>query len=571
MRSDREEIPEGFTKADADKAETMEARLQTSTTRAGVSPLVAPGCQAYWPAPYEVCGAIKDKYNSLGGPNSFLKYPISAELTNPGNTGKRSEFMVGPIYWSAATGAHPIVNSFMTKWGSLGWEGGYLRYPTTDEIVNPDGVGRRQEFQGGAIYWHPVSTVNGAAIGGAIRDKWNTVQAERPGSLLGYPTSDETVLPDGQGRMNRFERGVIYWSPATGAHPVAEPVLGQWASAGYEASGFGYPIEGAMAEPGSSVRQKFQNGSIYTPGTHVPVGGGLSLTYGVPTNNVLQAGALPDGISYTGPGYRLTLRVGPYATLSLAELEIQNSQAPTEFRLVFGLPGGFSLNRAERSVEIRNSTGGVVGDIQNPVAFDANLNGVQPQISVSGNQVTYRFGQAVALPVNAVHLVASDSNKQYNPYYRIGAQVSLRCSLESFDCSRSVRAWFDSKKHSEIHYPDRLDSNGTAIYYNDRLDADRHCMWQAMTTEASNAAFAQRLGDAHEEDGEHTDPPQSPGAMEMDQYNNITGRAVGLRHEKDVTGIIVECNSYADSVRIATPDQFGTNTAENDLVALSGP
>lgn len=50
MRSDREEIPEGFTKADADKAEMMEATLAGGNLRA----LAAPGCQVYWPAPYEV-------------------------------------------------------------------------------------------------------------------------------------------------------------------------------------------------------------------------------------------------------------------------------------------------------------------------------------------------------------------------------------------------------------------------------------------------------------------------------------------------------------------------------------
>lgn len=82
MRSDREEIPDGFTKEDADRAETMEARSRMAR--------LTPGCQVYWPAPYEVCGAIKDKYNSLGGPNSFLLWPTTNELTNPDGYGKRS-------------------------------------------------------------------------------------------------------------------------------------------------------------------------------------------------------------------------------------------------------------------------------------------------------------------------------------------------------------------------------------------------------------------------------------------------------------------------------------------------
>ncbi|MDG3011094.1 hypothetical protein G4X40_13135 [Rhodococcus sp. D2-41] len=382
MPSDREEIPEGFTKADADKAETMEARLQTSTTRAGVSPLVAPGCQAYWPAPYEVCGAIKDKYNSLGGPNSFLKYPISAELTNPGNTGKRSEFMVGPIYWSAATGAHPIVNSFMTKWGSLGWEGGYLRYPTTDEIVNPDGVGRRQEFQGGAIYWHPVSTVNGAAIGGAIRDKWNTVQAERPGSLLGYPTSDETVLPDGQGRMNRFERGVIYWSPTTGAHPVVEPILNAWANVGYERSSYGYPTADMTSDPAhiGGVVHQFQHGPLAVQANLVPVSGnshchGQDITGCVPSgpsvlDDCVQHIIVDDNANlalYNGGQYRL--ECGDFRNHiskhfshpnEISDEDGRNFFKCTSNALIFGVPADADMGDGHQTRYINSGVQGFV-------------------------------------------------------------------------------------------------------------------------------------------------------------------------------------------------------------------
>lgn len=56
------------------------------------------------------------------------------------------------------------------------------------------------------------------------------------GGRLGYPTSDESKLPDGQGRMNRFEHGVVYWSPDTGARPGTGAVLDQWSRTGFEAS-----------------------------------------------------------------------------------------------------------------------------------------------------------------------------------------------------------------------------------------------------------------------------------------------------------------------------------------------
>ena len=87
MRSDREDVPAGFSKADADKAETMEAK-----TEQGGAAFADPGCQVYWSAPYEVCGAIKDKYNELGGPSSFLLWPTTNELTQPDGIGKRTVF-----------------------------------------------------------------------------------------------------------------------------------------------------------------------------------------------------------------------------------------------------------------------------------------------------------------------------------------------------------------------------------------------------------------------------------------------------------------------------------------------
>src|SRR5699024_7575235 len=54
MRSDREEVPAGFSKANADKAETMEAALAGGDSE--MRTLAAPDCQVYWPAPYEAIG-----------------------------------------------------------------------------------------------------------------------------------------------------------------------------------------------------------------------------------------------------------------------------------------------------------------------------------------------------------------------------------------------------------------------------------------------------------------------------------------------------------------------------------
>ncbi|WP_458688772.1 LGFP repeat-containing protein [Nocardia tengchongensis] len=225
MRSDREQIPGGFSKDDADKAETMEAELKASGGRRPSAPrttqfVADDGCQVYWPAPYYVCGAIRDKYNELGGPNSFLLWPASDELTNPDGMGKRSVFQNGTIYWSSWGGAHPVVNHFFAAWQRNGWEAGVLGYPTTDEIPGPAG-GRRQEFDHGAIYWHFNEAYY---VTGAIRDRWTQLGAEA--GAFGYPISDETNTPPELAtygtRMNKFEGGIIFWGSAQG---VSE---GQW-------------------------------------------------------------------------------------------------------------------------------------------------------------------------------------------------------------------------------------------------------------------------------------------------------------------------------------------------------
>ncbi|RDI69300.1 LGFP repeat-containing protein [Nocardia pseudobrasiliensis] len=255
MRSDHELVPGGFTKEQADKAETIEA----ATTSRNARRRVTDGCQVYWPAPYEVCGAIRDKYNELGGPNSFLLYPTSNELTNPDGVGKRSTFQNGPIYWSSEGGAHPVVNHFFAAWQRNGWEAGRLGYPTSDEIVNPDNVGRRQYFQGGTIYWK----LNEAYyVAGAIRDKWGETGWE--GGFLGYPMSDETGTPDGIGRFNRFEHGVIYWTGAYGTHPVSGGLLDKWAKSGYEKGPYGYPTADQY-QRGTAWYQDFQFGTMGWP------------------------------------------------------------------------------------------------------------------------------------------------------------------------------------------------------------------------------------------------------------------------------------------------------------------
>lgn len=249
MRSDREELPEGYTKEEADKTEIWEAQLlKQKSMQRGVSALAAPtDCMPYWPVfNIQVCGEIRVKYDSLGGSTSFLGPPTAGDVANPDNYGRRQTFVNGPIYWSPATGAHPVVNSFLFRWGQNGYEAGWLKYPTTDEIVLPDG-GRRQEFQTGAIYVAFQNAVGSAIRNGPIRDKWNSVGAEA--GPLGYVSSDEIPVTKNAGRYNNFVNGTITWSQPTGARLLFGVVRDRWASTGREDGPAGYPTADEQVLP----------------------------------------------------------------------------------------------------------------------------------------------------------------------------------------------------------------------------------------------------------------------------------------------------------------------------------
>jgi hypothetical protein len=171
-------------------------------------------------AVFEIHGAIYDKWLSLGGLSFGV--PCTDEMAAPDGRGRYNRFNDGgaSIYWTPTTNAAAIYGAIHEKWKSLGRERSPLGYPTTDELGTPDGVGRYNHFEHGSIYWTPAT--GAAAIYGAIRDKWASLDWER--SYLGYPTSDETEFPEG-GRVNTFQNGGIYWWSDTGAIDLRDVVV----------------------------------------------------------------------------------------------------------------------------------------------------------------------------------------------------------------------------------------------------------------------------------------------------------------------------------------------------------
>lgn len=157
----------------------------------------------------EVHGLIRDKWAKLGWEKSFLGYPVSDETTTPDGIGRYNHFQGGSIYWHPDVGTFEVHGAIREKWASLGWEKGFLGYPVTDETVTPDGVGRYNHFQNGSIYWK--SSISAHEVHGLIKGYWADHGWEQ-NLDLGYPISDELpTKANSKNCYNDFENGVVFW------------------------------------------------------------------------------------------------------------------------------------------------------------------------------------------------------------------------------------------------------------------------------------------------------------------------------------------------------------------------
>ncbi len=201
--------------------------------------------------------AIDEKHQAFGGDAGLLGAAIENVKPCPDGVGFFRRYKIGMIYWSPTTGAHEIHGDILAKWSSLGFERSFLGYPIEDEKGTPDGRGRFNRFRGGMIYW--TRSTGAHEIHGDILGKWSKLGFE---SGLGYPLTDETVTPDGIGRFNRFERGMVYWTPDTGAFEIHGDILAKWSALGFERSWLGYPTSDESDYEGGRINT-FERGAIY--------------------------------------------------------------------------------------------------------------------------------------------------------------------------------------------------------------------------------------------------------------------------------------------------------------------
>src|SRR5664280_679348 len=177
---------------------------------------------------------VADKYCAMGAATSVLGAPVSAEYSV--GSGRGRDYQGGSILWSAPTGAHEVHGAIVGDYRTVGGPGSLLGFPLTDETGTPDGVGRFNHFAGGSVYWTPVTGAH--EVHGAIRAEWVATGWER--GSLGYPVTDETAT--GGGRFNRLTGGSVSWTPSTGAHEVHGSIRATWAARGWETGSLGYPV-----------------------------------------------------------------------------------------------------------------------------------------------------------------------------------------------------------------------------------------------------------------------------------------------------------------------------------------
>nr|WP_208383413.1 N-acetylmuramoyl-L-alanine amidase [Modestobacter marinus] len=218
----------------------------------------------YWsPATgaHEVHGSIAAVWRSRGGVDSPLGLPTSGEMETPDGQGRYNHFANGAsIYYAPSTGVRVVWGGVREVWARLRWESGPLGYPRTDEALTAAGDGTQQQFDGGGVYWTPVTGAH--EVHGVIGQAYLAAGGDK---ALGVPISDELRAPDGVGYYNHLAKGAsIYFTPATGAHVVGGSVRDVWGALGWERGVLGYPTTGETASAVSGARvTAFTGGRVY--------------------------------------------------------------------------------------------------------------------------------------------------------------------------------------------------------------------------------------------------------------------------------------------------------------------
>ncbi|HZB21188.1 MAG TPA: N-acetylmuramoyl-L-alanine amidase, partial [Blastococcus sp.] len=223
---------------------------------------------------HAVSGPIYAHWKAKGAEGGPMGYASSAMTCSTDGTRCRQNFQGETVLWEQGSGVVSTSGAIRTLWLNSGGESSWLGEPKADMVCVPEGC--RQEFQGGTVTW--TATTGTRATNGAVRSAW--VASGREAGPLGFPSSDLGcgMVRDGCGQQ--FQGGSVYWSPATGAHPVTGGIWDHWTSRGWERGSLGYAVADMVCGAGAvGCRQDFQTETV----TWSAATGGQSTSGGIRT------------------------------------------------------------------------------------------------------------------------------------------------------------------------------------------------------------------------------------------------------------------------------------------------
>nr|WP_025735489.1 LGFP repeat-containing protein [Mycobacterium genavense] len=205
-----------------------------------------------------IYGPILEKYDMLGGAaGSDLGFPTINEV--PGLAGpdtRVATFSASDkpvIYWTPDHGAFVVRGALNAAWDKLGSSGGVLGAPVSDETY--DGEVSSQKFTGGQISWNRktkefttepanlADQLKGLQVAidptAAINMAWRA--AGGVNGPLGAKQGGQNPI-GGDGIVQNFAGGKVFFSPATGAAAVESDILAKYeAVGGPVGSDLGFP------------------------------------------------------------------------------------------------------------------------------------------------------------------------------------------------------------------------------------------------------------------------------------------------------------------------------------------
>jgi hypothetical protein len=204
-------------------------------------------------------GSIRSAWGGRGAWSGSYGFPTNDTTCGLRDGGCSQSFQNGDMFYSRATGAWGVTINVRTRYRAAGQANGALGYPVMDTRCALARGGCGQNFQNGSVY-AASRTAPAFIVSGNVLSKWRSLGGE--GGRYGYPVMDTRCGLARGGCGQNFQGGSVYATSRTApAFAISGPMLAKWRSLGGEGRRYGYPLSDQRAIAGG-FSQRFQGGYI---------------------------------------------------------------------------------------------------------------------------------------------------------------------------------------------------------------------------------------------------------------------------------------------------------------------